>query len=48
MEAQPEDSKVVLIDTDNTQAINDVATLYKDMYQQDAVGHFITPSMEFI
>ena len=46
--SQPEDSKVVLIDTDNAQAINDVATLYKDMYQQDAVGHFITPSMEFI
>ena len=46
--SQPEDTKVVLIDTDNAQAINDVATLYKDMYQQDAVGHFITPSMEFI
>jgi len=46
--SQPEDSKVVLIDTDNAQAINDVATLYKDMYQQDAVGHFTTPSMEFI
>jgi len=46
--SQPEDSKVVLIDTDNAQAINDVATLYKDMFNQDAVGHFITPSMEFI
>jgi hypothetical protein len=46
--SQPEDSKVVLIDTDNAQAINDVATLYKDMFNQDAVGHFTTPSMEFI
>ena len=46
--SQPEDTKVVLIDTDNAQAVNDVATLYKDMFNQDAVGHFITPSMEFI
>ena len=46
--SQPEDTKVVLIDTDNTKAINDVATLYKDMFNQDAVGHFTTPSMEFI
>ena len=46
--SQPEDTKVVLIDTDNAKAINDVATLYKDMFNQDAVGHFTTPSMEFI
>ena len=46
--SQPEDTKVVLIDTDNAQAVNDVATLYKDMFNQDAVGHFTTPSMEFI
>ena len=46
--SQPEDSKVVLIDTNNAQAINDVANLYKDMFMQDAVGHFTTPSMEFI
>ena len=39
-------TKVVLIDTDNAQAINDVATLYKEMFNQDAVGHFTTPSME--
>ena len=46
--SQPEDTKVVLIDTDNAQAVNDVATLYKDMFNQDAVGHFITSPMEFI
>ena len=46
--SEPEDTKVVLIDTDNAKAINDVATLYKDMFNQDAVGHFTTPSMEFI
>ena len=46
--SQPEDTKVVLIDTNNAQAINDVATLYKEMFNQDAVGHFTTPSMEFI
>ena len=27
---------------------NDVIQLYKDMFQQDAVGLYITPSMEFI
>ena len=46
--SQREDTKVVMKDTDNAKAINDVATLYKDMFNQDAVGHFTTPSMEFI
>ena len=41
-------TKQVSIETDNEQAINDVVQLYKDLFQQDAVGHFITPSMEFI
>ena len=41
-------TKQVTVETDNRQAIDDVAELYKEMFQQDAVGHFITPSMEFI
>ena len=41
-------TKTVSIETDNRQAIDDVAELYKEMFQQDAVGHYITPSMEFI
>ena len=41
-------TKQVSIETENEQAINDVVQLYKDLFQQDAVGHFITPSMEFI
>ena len=41
-------TKQVSIETDNRQAIDDVAELYKEMFQQDAVGHYITPSMEFI
>ena len=28
--------------------VEDVAQLYKEMFQQDAVGLYITPSMEFI
>ena len=41
-------TKQVSIETDNEQAIEDVVQLYKDMFQQDAVGLYITPSMEFI
>ena len=41
-------TKQVSIETDNRQAIDDVAELYKEMFNQDAVGHYITPSMEFI
>ena len=40
--------KTVSIETDDRQAINDVVQLYKDMFQQEAVGLYITPSMEFI
>ena len=43
-----EDTKIVSIDTGNRDAIEKVAWLYKDMFNQDAVGLFITPSMEFI
>ena len=45
----PEDSKVVIINTDNTQLVTDCAQLYKEMYQQEAVGLFTTATpMEFI
>ena len=43
-----EDTKIVSIDTSNRDAVEKVAWLYKDMFNQDAVGLFITPSMEFI
>ena len=41
-------TKTVSIETDDRQAINDVIQLYKEMFQQEAVGLYITPSMEFI
>ena len=43
-----EDTKIVSIDTGNRDAVEKVAWLYKDMFNQNAVGLFITPSMEFI
>ena len=43
-----EDTKIVSIDTGNRDAVEKVAWLYKDMFNQDAVGLFITPSMEFV
>ena len=43
-----EQTKQVSIETDDRQAINDVIQLYKEMFDQDAVGLYITPSMEFI
>ena len=41
-------TKTVSIDTDSRPAINDVVQEYKEMFDQDAVGLYITPSMEFI
>ena len=41
-------TKQVSVETNNEQAIDDVVQLYKEMFDQDAVGHYITPSMEFI
>ena len=41
-------TKQVSIETEDRQAIEDVVQLYKEMFQQDAVGLYITPSMEFI
>ena len=46
--SQHERTKQVSIDTDNQDAIEKVAFLYKDMFNQESVGWFITPSMEFI
>ena len=46
--SMPEDSKVVIIDTNNTELVKDCAQLYKEMYQQEAVGLNITSPMEFI
>ena len=41
-------TKQVSIETEDRAAINDVVQLYKEMFDQDAVGLYITPSMEFI
>ena len=41
-------TKQVSIETADRQAIDDVVQLYKEMFDQDAVGLYITPSMEFI
>ena len=41
-------TKTVSIETEDRAAINDVVQLYKEMFNQDAVGLYITPSMEFI
>tara|TARA_B100000941_G_scaffold7806_1_gene5010 strand:+ start:236 stop:529 length:294 start_codon:yes stop_codon:yes gene_type:complete len=41
-------TKTVSIDTDIRADINDVVQEYKEMFDQDAVGLYITPSMEFI
>ena len=46
--SQHERTKQVSIDTDDEDAIEKVAWLYKDMFDQESVGWFITPSMEFI
>ena len=43
-----EQTKTVSIETEDRAAINDVIQLYKEMFLQDAVGLYITPSMEFI
>ena len=41
-------TKQVSIETEDRAAIDDVVQLYKEMFNQDAVGLYITPSMEFI
>ena len=47
--SQPEEAKVVHIETPTTQLVRDCAQMYKDMFQQEAVGLFTTATpMEFI
>ena len=41
-------TKTVSIDTESRPDINDVVQEYKEMFDQDAGGLYITPSMEFI
>ena len=41
-------TKTVSIETEDRAAIENVVQLYKEMFDQDAVGLYITPSMEFI
>ena len=43
-----EQTKTVSIETEDRAAIENVVQLYKEMFDQDAVGLYITPSMEFI
>jgi len=43
-----EDTKIVSIDTTNRDKVEDVAQLYKEMFDQEAVGLYITPPMEFL
>ena len=46
--SRPEDSKVVIIDTYDRAGIEAVADQYKDMFDQEAVGLYITSPMEFL
>ena len=41
-------TKQVSIETEDRAAIENVVQLYKVLFDQDAVGLYITPSMEFI
>ena len=41
-------TKTVSIDKESRPDINDVVQEYKEMFDQDAVGLYITPSLEFI
>ena len=43
-----EDTKIVIINTTNQDKVEAVAWLYKDMFDQEAVGHYTTSPMEFI
>ena len=43
-----EDTKIVIINTTNQDKVESVAWLYKDMFDQEAVGHYVTSPMEFI
>ena len=43
-----ENPKIVIITTTNQDKVEDVAWHYKDMFDQEAVGHYPTSPMEFI
>ena len=43
-----EDTKIVIINTTNQDKVEAVAWEYKDMFDQEAVGHYTTSPMEFI
>ena len=43
-----EDTKIVLINTTNQDKVESIAWAYKDMFNQEAVGHYTTSPMEFI
>ena len=43
-----EDTKIVIINTTNQDKVENVAWLYKDRFDQEAVGHYTTSPMEFI
>ena len=43
-----EDTKIVLINTTNQDKVEAVAWEYKDMFDQEAVGHYTTSPMEYI
>ena len=43
-----EDTKIVIINTTNQDKVEAVAWLYKDMFDQEAVGLYTTSPMEFI
>ena len=46
--SQPEEAKVVQIETPDTQLVRDCAQMYKEMFQQEAVGLITSSPMEFI
>ena len=43
-----ERTKQVSVETEDRMAIERAIDIYKDMFDQEAVGLYITPSMEFI
>ena len=45
---EPEEAKVVQIETPDTQLVRDCAQMYKEMFQQEAVGLITSTPMEFI
>ena len=46
--SMPEDTKIVIINTDNTRQGQGLCTTIQRNVQQEAVGHYTTSPMEFI